>query len=112
MIFLTEGQQIDKSGYLGDPPIGSFYNVGGHRLFLDCSGSGSPSVVFIPAAGMVGLDYLNIHHEISQYATSVIYDRAGKGLSDHVKIPLCDLDDIDELLTIHHVTSVLPPDVV
>src|SRR5690625_7093986 len=79
MIFLTEGQQIDKSGYLDDPPIRSFYNVGGHRLFLDCSGSGSPSVVFIPAAGMVGLDYLNIHHEISQYATSVIYDRAGTG---------------------------------
>src|SRR5690625_6783940 len=96
MIFLTEGKQIDKSGYLGDPPIGSFYNVGGHRLFLDCSGSGSPSVVFIPAAGMVGLDYLNIHHEISQYARSVIYDRAGTGWSDHVKIHRSALDVTDE----------------
>ena len=109
MIFLTEGQQIDKSGYLDDPLIGSFYNVGGHRLFLDCSGSGSPSVVFIPAAGMVGLDYLNIHHEISQYATSVIYDRAGTGWSDHVKLPRSALDVTDELRNVLHAAGVPAP---
>src|SRR5699024_8178452 len=109
MIFLTEGQQIDKSGYLDDLLIGSFYNVGGHRLFLDCSGYGRPPVVFIPFADMVGLDYRIVQHEISQYATSVIYDRAETGWSDHVKLPRSAPDVTDELLNVLHAAGFPAP---
>src|SRR5690625_5779594 len=58
---------------------------------------------------MVGLDYLNIHHEISQYATSVIYDRAGTGWSDHVKLPRSALDVTDELRNVLHAAGVPAP---
>src|SRR5699024_6023289 len=90
-------------------PIGNLYNVGGRRLLLDHNGSGSPSVVFIPAAGMVGLDYLNLHHKISKHTTSVIYDRLGTGWSDHVKLPRSARVITDELQNVLHTADVPAP---
>jgi len=58
-------------------PIGRYYQMEGRQLWLDRAGEGGPTVVMLPAAGMVGLDYLNIHQAISCRTTSVIYDRAG-----------------------------------
>ncbi|MFB5664077.1 hypothetical protein [Alteribacillus sp. HJP-4] len=40
-----------------EPFIGKFYNVDGRRLVLKFAGSGSPVVVFLPAAGMTGSRY-------------------------------------------------------
>ncbi|WP_261133927.1 alpha/beta fold hydrolase [Bacillus sp. Marseille-Q3570] len=94
---------------VSEPPVGSFYNVDGHRLFLDRSGTGSPAVVFLPAAGMVGLDYLNIHGKISQRTTSVIYDRAGTGWSDQMKLPRSALEVTDELRSLLHTAGVPAP---
>lgn len=110
MIIHTKKQQVIKSSSSDtNSPIGSFYNVGRRRLLLDCSGSGSPTVVFIPAAGMVGVDYLNIHHKISKYTTSVIYDRLGTGWSDHVKLPRSALEVTDELRNVLHTAGVPAP---
>jgi len=110
MIIHTKEQQIDKFGPLdSESPIGSFYNIKGHRLLLDRSGSGSPAVVFIPAAGMVGLDYLNLHRKISKCTTSVIYDRLGTGWSDHVNLPRSALEVTDELRNVLHTAGVPAP---
>jgi hypothetical protein len=39
----------------------------------------------VPAgAGVVGLDFLAIHDQVSAVTTSVLYDRAGKGWSEDV----------------------------
>jgi hypothetical protein len=39
----------------------------------------------VPAgAGVVGLDFLNIHDQVSAVTMSVLYDRAGKGWSEDV----------------------------
>jgi pimeloyl-ACP methyl ester carboxylesterase len=94
---------------MNDLPIGSFCNVEGRRLFLDRSGTGGPAVVFLPAAGMVGLDYLNIHNKIGQRTTSVIYDRAGTGWSDQVKLPRSALEVTDELQSLLHAAGVPAP---
>ncbi|MGY4691015.1 alpha/beta fold hydrolase [Salibacterium sp. K-3] len=90
-------------------PIDNFYNVEGRRLSLACSGTGSPTVVFLPAAGMIGLDYLNIHNKISQRTTSVIYDRAGTGWSDQVKLPRSAHEVTDELRSLLHTAGVPAP---
>lgn len=97
MIHTKKQQVVKSSSPDSKSPIGSFYNVGGSRLLLDRSGSGSPAVVFLPAAGMVGLDYLNLHHKINKCTTSVIYDRLGTGWSDHVKLPRSAIEVTDEL---------------
>jgi pimeloyl-ACP methyl ester carboxylesterase len=69
------------------PPIGRRYDVGGRQLMLHRSGTGGPAVVILPGASAVGLDYLNIHDRISEFTTSVLYDRGGTGWSDPVDPP-------------------------
>lgn len=54
---------------------------------LHRSGTGGPAVVILPGASAVGLDYLNIHDRISEFTTSVLYDRGGTGWSDPVDLP-------------------------
>lgn len=104
----TNNNQDDESQGRGSP-IGCFYNVEGRQLLLDRSGTGSPAVVFIPAAGMVGLDYLNIHTKISQHTTSVIYDRAGTGWSDQVRLPRSALEVTDELRSLLQTAGIPAP---
>jgi pimeloyl-ACP methyl ester carboxylesterase len=71
----------------GAPPVGQLYDVGGRRLMLHRSGAGGPAVVIVPGASAVGLDYLNLHDRISEFTTSVLYDRGGTGWSDPVDLP-------------------------
>jgi pimeloyl-ACP methyl ester carboxylesterase len=93
----------------GTPPIGRLYDVGGRQLLLHQSGKGGPAVVFVPGAGMVGLDYLNIHDAVSPFTTSVLYDRAGTGWSDPVQLPRTGTEVTDELRCLLRVASVPPP---
>ena len=81
----------------GTPPLGRYYDVGGRRLLLHRSGGGSPAVVFLPGAGTVGLDYLNVQEQAAALTTSVLYDRAGTGWSDRVVLPRTSTEVTDEL---------------
>lgn len=69
------------------PLIGRRYAVDGRQLMLHRTGTGGPAVVILPGASAVGLDYLNIHGRISEFTTSVRYDRGGTGWSDPVDLP-------------------------
>ena len=69
------------------PPIGRRYAVADRHLALHRAGSGGPSVVFLPGAGLIGLDYLNVATEIAGSTTAVLYDRAGTGWSDAIALP-------------------------
>jgi pimeloyl-ACP methyl ester carboxylesterase len=80
-------QETGGSGNTGGPPLGIRYEVDGRRLLLHRAGTGGPAVVFLPGAGLVGLDYLNIHERVSTFTTSVLYDRAGTGWSDAIDLP-------------------------
>jgi len=93
----------------GAPPIGHLYDVEGRRLLLHQSGSGRPAVVFAAGAGCFGLDYLNIHDQISQFTTSVLYDRAGTGWSDQVELPRSATEVVDELRGLLHTAEVPAP---
>jgi pimeloyl-ACP methyl ester carboxylesterase len=64
---------------------------------LHRSGTGDPAVIFLPGAGLVGLDYLNVQERVAGLATSVIYDRAGTGWSDRVALPRTAVEVADEL---------------
>ena len=69
------------------PPLGTLHDLGGRRLMLHRSGTGGPTVVFLPGAGMVGLDLLNVHDLAARHTTSVVYDRGGTGWSDAIQLP-------------------------
>jgi len=79
------------------PPVGSFRVVGGNRLFVDERGSGGPRVVFLPGAGLTGLDYFQVHDRVATTRSSLIYDRAGTGFSAPVRLPRTAGQVVDEL---------------
>lgn len=93
----------------GAPPVGHLYDVEGRQLLLHQSGTGGPAVVFAPGAGCIGLDYLNIHDQVSQFTTSVLYDRAGTGWSDQLDLPRSATEVADELRGLLHAAGVPAP---
>ncbi len=91
------------------PPLGRFYDVGGRRLLLHRSGSGSPAVVFLSGGGTVGLDYLNVQQRAAELTTSVLYDRAGTGWSDRIDLPRTSAQVTDELRELLRTAGVPAP---
>ncbi|MBO2445525.1 alpha/beta hydrolase [Actinomadura barringtoniae] len=91
------------------PPLGRLYEVGDRRLMLYRTGSGGPAVVFLPGAGLVGLDYINTHDRVAEVTTSVIYDRAGTGWSDRAPLPRTGAAVAAELSDVLRVAEVPGP---
>jgi pimeloyl-ACP methyl ester carboxylesterase len=90
-------------------PFARFYDVGGRQLMLYASGTGGPAVVVLPGGGLTGLGYLNLHEQVSRFATSVVYDRAGTGWSDHIQLPRSATEVADELRLLLGVAGVPAP---
>jgi hypothetical protein len=80
----THGNEAGSENWAA--PLGARYEVAGRRR-RHRSGSGGPPVVFLPGAGLVGLDFLNVQDQVLACTTSVLYDRAGTGWSDEVPLP-------------------------
>ena len=66
----------------GLPPPGQLIDVGGHRLHLYCTGSGSPTVVLEPGGGASSSDFAWIAPAVARDTRVCVYDRAGRGWSD------------------------------
>jgi pimeloyl-ACP methyl ester carboxylesterase len=69
-------------------------------------------VVFLPGAGLVGLDYVNTHGRVAELTTSVLYDRAGTGWSEQVQLPrtATEVTEVtDELLALLRAADVPAP---
>ncbi len=61
---------------------GQLIDVGGHSLHLNCSGSGSPTVVLEPGAGAMSSDLAWITPAVARDTRVCVYDRAGRGWSE------------------------------
>jgi pimeloyl-ACP methyl ester carboxylesterase len=75
----TVRESIDATAYR---PPGQLIDVGGHRLHLDCTGSGSPTVVLEPGLGEVSAAMGWIAPVVARDTRVCVYDRAGRGWSD------------------------------
>src|SRR4051794_6024294 len=75
----TARESLDARAY---PVPGQLVDVGGHRLHLSCTGSGSPTVVLEPGAGGVSSDLAWITSAVARDTRVCVYDRAGRGWSD------------------------------
>ena len=89
--------------------IGRRYEVAGRGLMLHRAGQGGPTVVFLPGSGLIGLDYLNVHGEVSAFTTSVLYDRGGTGWSDEIPLPRSAAEAADELQALLRAADLPPP---
>jgi pimeloyl-ACP methyl ester carboxylesterase len=61
--------------------------VGGHRLHLNCTGSGSPTVVLQPGAGEFSSNMGWIAPAVARNTRVCVYDRAGRGWSETADSP-------------------------
>jgi pimeloyl-ACP methyl ester carboxylesterase len=87
----------------------TLHEVNDRQLMLHRSGTGDPAVVFLPRAGLIGLDFWNVHDRASALTTSVLYDRAGTGWSDPVDLPRTAAEVTDELRDPLQTAGITPP---
>ena len=69
------------------PMPGASYDVGGHRLHLNCTGTGSPTVVLENGLSETSPLWSAITAQVSRTTRICAYDRAGQGWSDDVTHP-------------------------
>jgi pimeloyl-ACP methyl ester carboxylesterase len=79
---------------------GKLYDVGGHRLHLDCQGTGSPTVVLSNGLGEVSASWARITVPLAGTTRVCAYDRAGQGWSDDAAIPRDGVQSARELHTL------------
>src|SRR5437868_12652908 len=58
-------------------PPGKLIDVGGHRLHINCTGSGNPTIVMEAGAGDFSFDWSLVQPEVARFARVCTYDRAG-----------------------------------
>jgi pimeloyl-ACP methyl ester carboxylesterase len=93
-------------------PDGRLVDVGGHRLFIQSFGDGSPSVVIEPGIGDAGRVWGSVIDALSDETRVVLYARAGYGRSDAGPMPRGADRVVRELTSLLVATPVDPPYVV
>ena len=64
------------------PPAGRLVDVGGHKMHLDCTGQGVPTVVLESGLWDDWVVWYKVQPAISKLTQACSYDRAGLGFSD------------------------------
>lgn len=68
-------------------PPGRLYEVNGHKMRIDCTGSGSPTIVLDAGLGNDGLIWGGVQPALATATRVCSYDRAGTGWSNSVSSP-------------------------
>lgn len=106
---LLTGCAGDDDRATSKPPsqAGSMVEVNGHRLYVSCEGSGSPTIVLESGFGTSSTSWRTVVPELARVSRVCSYDRAGIELSAiaGTKLPASDtrtirdqVDDLEELL--------------
>ena len=68
-------------------PIGKLVDLGGHRLHLNCSGRGTPTVVIENGLGDLSFDWILVQQRVAKHTRICTYDRGGYAWSDPGPVP-------------------------
>jgi pimeloyl-ACP methyl ester carboxylesterase len=86
LVLLLAGALYETSAEAADvhanPPPGKLVDVGGYRLHIHCSGSGSPTVVIETGYGDSSASWGRVQSEVALTTRVCTYDRAGTGWSE------------------------------
>ena len=69
------------------PPPGQMVDVGGYRLHINCTGTGSPTVVIDAGWGDWSLGWSGVQPGVAKTTRVCTYDRAGMGYSEAGPLP-------------------------
>ena len=84
LVFAIGGGIATISGATGvaRAGAGTMIDVGGHRLYIECTGSGGPAVILQAGLGASSSSWVGIAPAVAATTTVCAYDRAGHGRSD------------------------------
>ncbi|HEV2992151.1 MAG TPA: alpha/beta hydrolase [Candidatus Angelobacter sp.] len=91
------------------PEPGHLVDVGGHRLKINCAGTGSPTVVLESGLGDLLSEWQPVQRQISMFTRVCAYDRAGYGESDAGPLPRTSLQISRELYALLQNAGEHPP---
>ena len=83
-IYEPMAEAADAKAY---PPPGQLVDVGGYRLHINCTGSGSPTVVIEAGLGDWSTSWGFVQPEVAKTTRVCTYDRAGMGWSEAGPLP-------------------------
>ena len=78
-VYQVLGETADARAY---PMPGQLVEVGGHSLHLQCTGSGSPTVVVQPGGSEMSSNWAWVAPAVARTTRVCVYDRAGRGWSE------------------------------
>ena len=84
-------------------------DVGGRKLNLYCSGTGSPTVVFESPSGSAGWDWWAVQTQVAAKTRACIHDRAGYGFSDPSPRAADAGNAVDDLHALLKAAGIAPP---
>ena len=96
-IYEPMAEAADAKAY---PPPGQMVDVGGYRLHLNCTGSGSPTVVIESGWGDLSASWGWVQPEVAKTTRICTYDRAGMGWSEASPEPRTAREFAKELHTL------------
>jgi pimeloyl-ACP methyl ester carboxylesterase len=93
----------------GDRPSGAWIQIGDRRLFLMCTGQGTPTVLLEAGLGSTSEEFAFIQSEVSKFMRACSYDRAGLGKSDPAPVPRTCQDQVEDLHSLLAAAHIDPP---
>lgn len=105
-IYESMAEVADQRSY---PPPGRMVDVGGYRLHINCSGTGSPTVVIEAGWGDWSAMWTRVQPEVAKTTRVCTYDRAGMGYSEAGPLPRSAAQFAQELHTLLHQANIPGP---
>ncbi len=84
-------------------------DIGGRKLHLYCSGTGSTTVVFDAPSGDAGWTWFKVQPEVAKHTRACVYDRAALGYSDPAACPNSAANAVEDLHKALQVAAIKPP---
>ena len=91
------------------PEPGRLVDIGGHRLKINCTGNGSPTVILESGLGDILVEWQAVQDQLSAFTRVCSYDRAGYGASDSGPFPRTSSQISAELHTLLQNAGEHPP---
>jgi pimeloyl-ACP methyl ester carboxylesterase len=105
-IYQWWGERRDSERF---PAPGQMVDVGRFRLHLNCTGAGTPTVIFDNGLASNFLTWAAVQPEVASFTRACSYDRAGVGWSDPGPFPRTGTRIVGELSTMLANASIRGP---
>src|SRR5207244_1124397 len=81
-------------------PFAKLISAGSYKLYMECTGSGSPTVVFDSGLSATGRSWSQVAPQAAKLARVCTYDRANTGRSERAPTPRTSQDLVNDLRTL------------